>query len=139
MLDKIFDKIKNKEVGKGQEVIGDSVINYNITDNGYSISVVTTPKSANNQDTDEVRKNIDKYVIEFKKSLEEIDDNIFSKSCESFGTLCGYSINQLSDILDNSTNFNHVRKCINDFKRAVNIVLVHEINKLRSQFYKLGD
>lgn len=98
---------------------------YNYSENGLTISAKTSDGCTSLQISYEEPKNLAKEEAEdFKNFIENIDDELFTETCESLG---GETLTRIANCL-NSKDVEAVRSGILRFKKELREVLVNKIN-----------
>ena len=146
MINELVQQLKQLKPGKGQFVVGDTTIDYNITDNGYSIKMVsgTTDKKecseiekAAEEQAASIKKIINDHVDKFKEDMDKIDDDIFQSACELFSKNAPFSLNDLSKAFDRAIDFKLVKSGTDMFRRAVNLIIENKIDRLKKQIQNI--
>lgn len=98
---------------------------YNYSENGLTISAKSSDGCTSLQISYEEPKNLAKEEAEdFKNFIENIDDELFTETCESLG---GETLTRIANCL-NSKDVEAVRSGILRFKKELREVLVNKIN-----------
>ena len=98
---------------------------YNYSENGLTISAKSSDGCTSLQISYEEPKNLAKEEAEdFKNFIENIDDELFTETCESLG---GETLTRIANCL-NSEDVEAVRSGILRFKKELREVLVNKIN-----------
>ena len=145
MINELIKQLKALKPGKGQFTVGDTVIDYDITDNGYTISMVSGVENNKQDDAEKaaskkaatIKKEISEYVEKFKDDMKQIDDEVFAEACEQFNKFSSFSLNDLSKACDRAIDFNFIKNGITMFKRNVNSVIEKKIIELKKQIQNI--
>lgn len=150
MIHELIQQLKQLKPGKGQLVVGDTTINYDITDHGYSIRMTSgyTPEVSGLKDQPEtqnsaeqravaIKNAINAHVEQFKKDIDAISDEVFQETCELYSKHSPISLNELSKAFDKAIDFKLIKRGTDTFKRCVNTVIDNKIEGLRKQIQKV--
>lgn len=122
----IDELLKNLKEGEGNFEYDGNLVSYKIGKDGYEIKVEKL------YDEDPQAREL---VEQFKKEIEELDDNIFTSACEIFPNLAEKSIHDFAKILEECSDMDIVNDEINLFKRSINYAIDKEITRLTQYKY----
>lgn len=129
-MNELIKLLNSIQPGKGEISYGDTKIVYDIQPDGYNVRLIKNPKGSD-YDIEKAakenaealkKKEVESFVNSFTKTMDQIDDDLFTEACEVYDKLAPISLNEFGKAL-NEKNIKDYKLLKEEAKRFCNIIL----------------